>query len=416
MNGRRRSALRSSLWGLGAAALASPWWARAAEPDLVLGQIGPFTGLPSPDVPQLNLGIRAHLRQLNARGGIRGRQVSLVEFDDGYTADGFVKQFSLALKRRPLALLAPVGSVALKRMLDDKLLDGADVVVLNAIPGAEALRSPGHPKLFHIRAGDRQQIEKIVRHARTLGVTRMAVLYQDIPIGVSGLAVAKETAAQIRDMQITEFKAGVELPSIANAAAAVKASGAPSVLVVGAPRFMADGVTELRKTGRSAFVFALSYVPAPLLFKIAGDAARGVALAQTFPNPNGATLPLTREFQAAMREMQAIGALHLVPPGRLHHGTGPVGGSAPGDGPLGRRACQVPAGHGRAGSGRLPGQLCQWQRGQQVRRHRRGQRVRQAAVLSGPAACPTGLHLQSFSHSVTQSLTPQKDQTSRRPS
>ena len=67
------------------------------------------------------------------------------------------------MQRKPVALLNPVGSAALKRMLDDKMLDQTDVIVLNAIPGAEALRNPGHPKLFHIRAGDRQQIEKIVR-------------------------------------------------------------------------------------------------------------------------------------------------------------------------------------------------------------------------------------------------------------
>src|SRR5213075_287494 len=50
------------------------------------------------------------------------------------------------------------------------------------------------------------------------------------------------------------------------------------------------------------FVFALSYVPAPMLAKIAGAGSRGVALAQTYPNPSGVSMPVQREFQAAMKQ------------------------------------------------------------------------------------------------------------------
>ncbi|MFY9511165.1 MAG: ABC transporter substrate-binding protein, partial [Rubrivivax sp.] len=84
-------------------------------------------------------------------------------------------------------------------------------------------------------------------------------------------------------------------------AAKVAQSGAQAAVVLGAPRFMADGVAELRKAGIGQFIFALSYVPAGLLAKVAGAGARGVALAQTYPNPMSVNLPLQREFQAAMK-------------------------------------------------------------------------------------------------------------------
>lgn len=298
---KRRHVLKHGLGGMTAAALALPDALSAAENDWVVGQVGPFTGIPVPDASQLNQGLQAHFARVNAQGGVRGRPVTFFSLDDTYTGDGFVKAFGQAMQRKPLALLTPVGSVALKRMLDDKLLDSADVVVLNAVPGAESLRTPGHARLFHIRAGDRQQIEKIVSHARTLGITRMAVLHQDIPIGLSGLAVAQEAAQRLGNFQVAAFKATVDAASIAAAADAVHTGGAPAVLVVGAPKFMADGVAALRKSGGSAFVFALSYVPAGLVFKTVGPAARGVALAQTYPNPMGSTLSLQREFAAAMK-------------------------------------------------------------------------------------------------------------------
>jgi branched-chain amino acid transport system substrate-binding protein len=294
---------RDILAGLAAGASPGAW--AAADGDIIVGQVGPFTGIPVPDAPQLNEGLKAAFAQANARGGINGRRIALFELDDTYTGDGFVKAFAEAMKRRPVALLSPVGSVALKRMLDDKLLDSADVIVLNAIPGAEALRDPGHPKLFHIRAGDRQQIEKIVLHADTLSVRRLGVLHQNIPIGTSGLAVASEVAKLTGRVAVTPFAATLEQPSLAAAALKLQQADTQAVLVVGAPRFMADGVSELRKAGLRQFIFALSYVPPSLVFKVAGPAARGVALAQTYPNPNSVTLPLVREMRAAMAEISS---------------------------------------------------------------------------------------------------------------
>jgi branched-chain amino acid transport system substrate-binding protein len=78
--------------------------------------------------------------------------------------------------------------------------------------------------------------------------------------------------------------------------------GSHGVLVVGAPRFMAEGVAALRKAGVSQSLFVLSYVPPELIVKLAGnEGARGVGIAQTYPNPNGKTLPLHRDFEAAMK-------------------------------------------------------------------------------------------------------------------
>jgi branched-chain amino acid transport system substrate-binding protein len=285
-----------------AVALAQPALALAGEGDISVGQIGPFTGIPVPDALQLNQGIKACFAQINERGGINGRRVAFFDLDDTYSGDGFANAFAQAMQRKPVALLDPVGSAALKRMLDDKMLDQSDVIVLNAIPGAEALRNPGHPKLFHIRAGDRQQIEKIVQHAVTLGVTELAVLHHNIVIGTSGLAMAQAAANASGKLKVLPFEATAEIPSITAAAKNVAQSGAKAVLVVGAPRFMADGVAQLRAAGGGQFVFALSYVPAGLVAKVAGEASRGVALSQTYPNPMGVASPLQREFQAAMKQ------------------------------------------------------------------------------------------------------------------
>ena len=274
----------------------------ASAQDIVLGQIAPFTVIPVPDGAEVNQGIKAYLAQANKAGGVRGQKLSLLELDDRYSAQGFAEQFAKAMEKKPVALISPVGSAALKGMLDNKLLDTADVVVVNAIPGAEALRTPGHPRLFHIRAGDKQQIEKIVNHTHTLGMARLSVLYQDLPIGASGMNMAEQEAKRVGGMDIQGVKSADTAAALTGASQQIATQSAQGVLILGAPHFMAEGVASLRKAGVSQSLFTLSYVSAPLIVKLAGLAgARGVGIAQTYPNPNGKVSPLNRDFQTAMK-------------------------------------------------------------------------------------------------------------------
>lgn len=270
--------------------------------DIVVGQIGPFTVLPAPDAHEINKGAKAYFAQVNTRGGVNGRRISFFEIDDTYSPDEFARQLELAVQRKPVALLSPIGSATLQKVLQDKLLDKHDVLILNAVPGAEVLREPGHPRLFHVRAGDRQQLQKIVQHARTMGISRVHVLHQNIPIGTSGLAMVKEAASGGTPMEIRAAESSADEAAIAAVARQVAASNSQSVITIGSPKFMADAITHLRRSGVTQQIFALSYVPPGLIARLAGDdAARGVGIAQTYPNAMGGTLPLQREFAAAMK-------------------------------------------------------------------------------------------------------------------
>lgn len=303
------TALRTGLGTGASAGLITHRPSAAASSPWVAVQIGSF-GTPAgtsagtqavPEVLQLGEGMRACFDAINERGGIQGDRLNLVQIDDGNDAERLSACFKEALAQKPLALLSPYGSPTVQRLLKDRLLDSADLVVLNAVPGAEAFRKPGHARLFHLRAGDGQQIERIVRHVRLLGVQRMAVLAVDAPGGHSGLAAADEAARTVGGLVVQRFLAGLDAASQATAARALVAAEPQSVLVVGPPRFMAEAIVALRGAGHRGSVFALSYLSPELLVQVAGPQAHGVGISQAFPNPMGIVLPLQREFQAAMR-------------------------------------------------------------------------------------------------------------------
>ncbi|GAB3495385.1 ABC transporter substrate-binding protein [Curvibacter fontanus] len=286
---------------LGLAGLFGAWQGAQAQ-DIVIAQIGPFSGLPAPDAPQINQGAKAYFAQLNKAGGISGRKVTFFELDDTYKPDGFAAAFEQAMQRKPVALISPVGSASLQRMFADKLLDKHDVVLMNAVPGAEAFRNPGHPRLFHVRAGDRQQIEKIVNHARTLGIVKLAVMHQDIPMGTGGVKVVADEAARLTGMDVKGYQSVFKPEEQAKAAEEVFKSNPQGVIVIGAPPFTAGSVAALRKAGVTQSIFVLADTAPGMLAKVAGvEFARGVGVAQIYPNPNGKTKTLIRDFQSAMK-------------------------------------------------------------------------------------------------------------------
>lgn len=274
----------------------------AIAQDIVVGQIGPFTVLPAPDALHINQGAQAYFDMVNAGGGVRGRKISFFKLDDKFNGDEFARQLEEASTRKPVALISPIGSAAMGKLLKEDLLDKYNFVIVNAIPGADVFRKPGHKHLFHIRASDGQQIDRILRHASTVGIRKMHVFHQDLAVGTSALAVAKELGVKY-NVTVTGVQSKHEEATLQVGAKQVFSAIPDGVLVIGSPKFAADAIAQLRKAGMAGSIFTTGYMPASLLAKIAGDAeARGVGISQTYPNPNIRSQPLQRDFQEVMKQ------------------------------------------------------------------------------------------------------------------
>ena len=294
---RRHAALAAT----GVLALGSRF-ARADAGPLLVGQVGPFTVLPTPDASQVRDGLLASFAEANRAGGVRGRRIELFTLDDAFDPRRFLGQFQAAVARRPVAMMLPIGSAAVGGLLASGSLDAADTVVVGAIPGAEGFRQPGHPRLFHVCAGDRAQIERIVTHCRTLGIRHLRMLAQSIAVGLDGVALMTAAAQAAGGLAVSSTTIAHE-PAALEAASAQLVRDAPeAVLLVGTPRFMADALGRVRAAGGRQAAFALSYLSTPLAVAAAGEAgARGLGITQIVPNPNGQDLALQRSFRAAMR-------------------------------------------------------------------------------------------------------------------
>ncbi len=271
--------------------------------DISIAQIGPFTGLPSPDAHEINAGALAYFAKVNAAGGVGGKQLTLTKFDDGFNGDNFVKQLdAVKAAKKYVALLSPIGSAGIGKALKEQLFDDAGLIIINAVPGSDALRSPGHPYMFHVRAGDAKQLERVVMHAKVLNLQKLMVMHHDLPIGVVGLASIKAIAEKVGGMRIASVMSSQEITAITNASKEVaKQSDLDAVVVIGSPKFSADSIAQLRTAGVRQQIYTLSYATPELITKIAGkERALGVGIVQTYPNPRSRITQIQRDFQAVM--------------------------------------------------------------------------------------------------------------------
>ena len=302
---------------VGMTGIACAWSSHAAS-ELVVAQVGPMTGPLGPNGVANYLGAKACFDFVNAHDGINGAKIRFVREDDRYKADETLRLLELVTRRdKPVAFVNILGSANVSTVLKAKLLDRLEVPVIGVTPGAEDLRQPGSPWLFHVHAGDRSQIERILGHLSTLGIARLAVVYQDIPFGKNGLVLVDKLAGPMK----VEILGRVPVPAGADdlkaAAAELRKTGAQTYLMILAPNSGAALVRDVRLAGDRTPIYGMSYVPADaIVAKAPPGSAVGVALAQVMPNASTLNTGMTRDFHQAMSrfapEVTEPSQLHLV--------------------------------------------------------------------------------------------------------
>jgi ABC-type branched-subunit amino acid transport system substrate-binding protein len=270
--------------------------------DVVVAHVGPFTGPLSPNGLANYEGSKACVEEANAAGGVLGRKLRLVREDDKYKPEETVRLLrEVAQRDKPISFINLLGSANVSAVLKDRTLDELRVPAVGVTPGADILRTPGSPWMFHVQAGDSAQLKHIVQHLTTIGFRRVAVVFQDIPFGRGGLKLVEELASNSK----IDIVGRVAVPSAAEdlkaAAAQLRQANAQVYVMILAPNSGSSLVRDVRGLGDSTPIYGMSYVPVKDIVEKAGNAgATGVGLAQVTPNTYSSTTALVRRFDAAM--------------------------------------------------------------------------------------------------------------------
>ncbi len=291
---------------LGTLALLPLTGASAAE-ELVIGQVAPLTGTIAGTGDEYVAGGKAYFDHINANGGIYGRKIRVVVKDDSYKPEQ-----TLALTReiladdKPLALFGFVGTGNVLALNKNRVLEDAGIALLAPYTGAQDLREPMNPNIFHIRASYTDETARMVEHLHTIGLRRFAVMYQDDPFGKSGLAGAEQALQKLGMKAVAKGGYDRTKPEEVDAAVAAIAPANPdAIIMVSVNRASAAFIKKMRGQGSKARLFSISVVNFKELLKNAGeDNARGIGISQVMPYPYSPLVPVAREFQGLMKKYQ----------------------------------------------------------------------------------------------------------------
>ena len=292
------SLLCSTLWSAGPLAAAE---VGVTSDLIVLGQSCALSGPAQELGTEMRLGAQAYFAQVNKAGGVFGRQIKLTTLDDGYEPErAAANTRQLINDDKVFALFGYVGTPTANASLP--IFTEAKVPFFGAFTGAESLRNPFNRYIFNVRASYFDETEKIVEQLTSLGVRNIAVFYQNDAYGQAGLTGVTRALTK-RNMKVSGT-ATVERNTVA-VDAAVKAlvpQRPDAIVMISAYKSIAAFVRASKKAGYTGQYHNVSFVGSRALAEELGPEGYGVAISQVVPFPFGASEPVVREYQKALKE------------------------------------------------------------------------------------------------------------------
>src|SRR5271165_6467494 len=155
--------------------------------QILFGQVAALTG-PAQDLGRgMRQGILAAFDDANRHGGISGRTLELKSRDDGYEPEKTVGETQKIIEEdKVFALVGAVGTPTSKA--GQPIATAAKVPFIGPFTGAEFLRDPYNRYVVNVRASYFQETEAWIDHlTKDLGISKIAILYQDDAFGLAGL-------------------------------------------------------------------------------------------------------------------------------------------------------------------------------------------------------------------------------------
>ena len=271
-----------------------------SEERILFGQSAAFSGPAQALGAQMRLGIEAAFAEVNAAGGVHGRQLALVSLDDAYEPEAAIANTRrLIAEEQVFGLIGAVGTPTSRAAAP--VAREAAVPYVAPFTGAAFLREAAWPNVINLRASYDQETEAMVaRLIGDLGVQRIAVMYQDDSFGRAGYTGA---VAALQRRGMAPVAVGVyprNTTAVKTALLDVRRGKPGAVILIGAYEPVAALIAWARHVGFNPVFITISFVGSNALAQELGATGAGVFVTQVVPFPNGMEHAVVAEYAAAL--------------------------------------------------------------------------------------------------------------------
>jgi branched-chain amino acid transport system substrate-binding protein len=243
----------------------------------------------------------AYIHQVNAAGGVGGRDIQLLTFDDGYVADRTVANLKrMAVEHKPVAFVSLLRVPAVGE--DIPLLDDLKIPVVGIASATHLLRARLNRYGFPVRASVIDEGRKLAGHVKVVGIERVAIIHQDVPLGH---ATRQSMDAGLKEVGLSASHFLLDAAATQAADIARQATqGKPQAIFLGVLTPAAAAlILELRKLSFNGSLYTFSSTDAVVLTRMVGDKAVGVAISQIVPMPEGLRVKVVAEYIQAVKAL-----------------------------------------------------------------------------------------------------------------
>lgn len=270
------------------------------DDQVLFGQSAAFSGPAEELGTNMRLGIRAAFHEANRAGGVHGRSLELISLDDSYEPEKAVTNtLQLIEDDRVFMLMGAVGTPTSRSATPVSV--SAGVPYLAPFTGAEFLRTLGPENVINVRASYNQETEEMVeRLTKDLGITRIAVMYQDDSFGRAGYQGAVDA---LRRRNMSPVGIGLytrNTTAVKTALLDIERSLPQAVIMVGAYEPVATFIRWARHIGMDVQFINISFVGSNALARELGPDGAGVFVTQVVPFPNDLSQPVVRAYRSAL--------------------------------------------------------------------------------------------------------------------
>ena len=263
---------------------------------------------------ELYRGSMAYFTEVNRQGGVHGRPIRILGYDDGYQPNAAVQNtLKLMLEDDVFLLFNYVGTPTVTRVLPLlKKYERLHFTLFFPFTGAQPHRElPYGPLAVNLRASYRQETRGLVDHFVDIGRARVAVFYQADAYGRSGWVGVREalSARGLRMAGEATYSRGTKFTESLDRQVAILQEAKPDVIIsIGAYEACAAFIRDARKAGLDVPIANVSFVGSESLLALLQSASAAdrrdyttnLVNSQVVPSYEHTAAPVVREYRALM--------------------------------------------------------------------------------------------------------------------
>lgn len=230
-------------------------------------------------------GAQTYLDKINEEGGIHGRKIEIIAYDDQYDpAKTVFYTQKLINEDKVFALFNYVGTPTGVKVIP--IVKEARIPLLGLFTGADAFRHPVQDYIFNVRASYFQEVGTFIKGVvEELGINKVAVFYQFDAYGLDGLKGAELALAEygLKPVVSANYQRGTL--NVEEALKVIRNSRAEAVVMIGTYSPMAKFISLARAEGFNPIFQNVSFVGSEALAKELGKNGDGVVVTEVVPPP-----------------------------------------------------------------------------------------------------------------------------------